>query len=210
MAIEEDWLISLSVIYGLGAVASLWLALLSPMILDYWDKPRGLKKKGERDWATVFIIFLIFQPFTFTGCAIGIWWINVLAYIPPAHLVCTVLSFLAIDFFNDDNSNTYRVLWWRNVICVVTVWKHIHETYYDLSSDLTSRNIKHFKFYLVYTQSLKLLFALFNVWLDVQCGLFSIWDNVRSVTTRFGCSCLRSLHFSKLDKAVYEQRYENG
>lgn len=110
MAIEEDWLISLSVVYGIGAIASLWAALLSPMILDYWDKPRGLKKRGERDWATVFLIFLLLQPFAFTGCAVGMWWFDVFAYIPPVHFVCTFISFLAIDFFNEETSKTYRVL----------------------------------------------------------------------------------------------------
>lgn len=110
MAIEEDWLISLSVVYGIGAIASLWAALLSPMILDYWDKPRGLKKRAERDWATVFLIFLLLQPFTFAGCAVGMWWFDAFAYVPPVHFVCTFISFLAIDFFNDDPSSVYRVL----------------------------------------------------------------------------------------------------
>ena len=71
--IDEEWLITLSVVYGLGAVGSLWLALFSPYILAYWDKPGGLKKKDERDWATIFLVFLLLQPLTFTAAAIGIW-----------------------------------------------------------------------------------------------------------------------------------------
>ena len=50
IVLGEDWLITLSVIYGLGAVLSVWATLLSPMLLDIWDTPQGQKKKTDRDW----------------------------------------------------------------------------------------------------------------------------------------------------------------
>lgn len=102
IVLGEDWLITLSVLYGFGAVASLWATLFSPTILDWWDTPGGLKKKDQRDWATIFLVLLIVQPVTFGGCAIGMWWVSPLVYIPPIHLVLTVVSFLAIDFFRED------------------------------------------------------------------------------------------------------------
>ncbi|EDO47527.1 predicted protein [Nematostella vectensis] len=102
IVIGEDWLITLSVLYGLGAVVSIWLTLFSPMILDWWDTPGGLKKKNQRDWATVFLVLLLIQPVTFAGSAIGMWWVSPLVYIPPAHFILTFISFLAIDFFRPD------------------------------------------------------------------------------------------------------------
>lgn len=105
IVLGEDWLITLSVVYGLGAIASIWAALLSPMILDFWDTPAGQKKRGERDWATVFLVLLLLQPLTFAGSAVGMWWISAFAFVPPSHFVLTFLAFLAIDFFRPDTDN---------------------------------------------------------------------------------------------------------
>lgn len=103
IVLGEDWLITLSVIYGLGAVLSVWATLLSPMILDIWDTPAGQKKKGDRDWSTIFLVLLLLQPLTFAGSAVGMWWITAFAFAPPGHFVLTFISFLAIDFFRPDD-----------------------------------------------------------------------------------------------------------
>lgn len=103
IVLGEDWLITLSVIYGLGAVLSVWATLLSPMILDIWDTPAGQKKKGDRDWSTIFLVLLLLQPLTFAGSAVGMWWITAFAFVPPGHFVLTFISFLAIDFFRPDD-----------------------------------------------------------------------------------------------------------
>jgi len=102
IVLGEDWLITLSVLYGFGAVVSLWMTLFSPTILDWWDTPGGLKKKDQRDWATIFLVLLIVQPVTFGGCAIGMWWLSPFVYVPPIHLFLTFIAFLAIDFFRPD------------------------------------------------------------------------------------------------------------
>lgn len=106
----KDWLITLSVLYGVGAIASIWATLFSPTLLDWWDTPGGLKKKDQRDWATIFLVLLLVQPVTFAGSAFGMWWIGPLVYIPPIHLVITVVAFLAIDFFRPDTdlSSKYK------------------------------------------------------------------------------------------------------
>ena len=103
IVLGEDWLVTLSVIYGLGAVLSVWATLLSPMILDFWDTPTGQKKKTDRDWATIFLVLLLLQPLTFGGSAIGMWWISAFAMVPPSHFVLTFIAFLAIDFFRPDD-----------------------------------------------------------------------------------------------------------
>lgn len=103
IVLGEDWLVTLSVIYGLGAVLSVWATLLSPMILDFWDTPTGQKKKTDRDWATIFLVLLLLQPLTFGGSAIGMWWISAFAFVPPSHFVLTFIAFLAIDFFRPDD-----------------------------------------------------------------------------------------------------------
>ena len=103
IVLGEDWLITLSVIYGLGAVLSVWATLLSPMILDIWDTPAGQKKKGDGDWSTIFLVLLLLQPLTFAGSAVGMWWITAFAFVPPGHFVLTFISFLAIDFFRPDD-----------------------------------------------------------------------------------------------------------
>ena len=116
IVLGEDWLITLSVIYGLGAVLSVWATLLSPMLLDIWDTPQGQKKKTDRDWSTIFLILLLLQPVTFAGSAVGMWWISAFAVVPPAHFVLTFISFLAIDFFRPDDDvfskYKYSVLMW--------------------------------------------------------------------------------------------------
>lgn len=106
--ISDDWLITLSVVYGLGAVLSVWGSLFSPMILDWWDTPSGQKKKNQRDWATVFLVLLLLQVVTFTSSAVGMWFLGIFAYVPPAHLLLTFLAFLAIDFFRDDSNDPYK------------------------------------------------------------------------------------------------------
>ena len=103
IVLGEDWLITLSVIYGLGAVLSVWATILSPIILDYWDTPSGQKKKTDRDWSTIFLVLLLLQPVTFAGSAVGMWWITAFAVVPPAHFVLSFISFLAIDFFRPDD-----------------------------------------------------------------------------------------------------------
>lgn len=117
IVLGEDWLITLSVIYGLGAVLSVWATLLSPMLLDIWDTPQGQKKKTDRDWSTIFLVLLLLQPVTFAGSAVGMWWISAFAVVPPAHFVLTIFSFLAIDFFRPDDDvfskYKYSVLMWR-------------------------------------------------------------------------------------------------
>ena len=74
IVLGEDWLITLSVIYGLGAVLSVWATLLSPMILDIWDTPAGQKKKGDRDWSSKLRILVFFHRFM--ACALRVWAIN--------------------------------------------------------------------------------------------------------------------------------------
>ena len=117
IVLGEDWLITLSVIYGLGAVLSVWATLLSPMLLDIWDTPQGQKKKTDRDWSSIFLVLLLLQPVTFAGSAVGMWWISAFAVVPPAHFVLTFVSFLAIDFFRPDDDvfskYKYSVLMWR-------------------------------------------------------------------------------------------------
>lgn len=127
IVLGEDWLITLSVIYGLGAVLSVWATLLSPMLLDIWDTPQGQKKKTDRDWSTIFLVLLLLQPVTFAGSAVGMWWISAFAVVPPAHFVLTFFSFLAIDFFRPDDDvfskYKYSVLMWK--IFVLTSFLHV-------------------------------------------------------------------------------------
>lgn len=127
IVLGEDWLITLSVIYGLGAVLSVWATLLSPMLLDIWDTPQGQKKKTDRDWSTIFLVLLLLQPVTFAGSAVGMWWIWAFAVVPPAHFVLTFFSFLAIDFFRPDDDvfskYKYSVLMWK--IFVLTSFLHV-------------------------------------------------------------------------------------
>ena len=103
IVLGEDWLITLSVIYGLGAVLSVWATLLSPMLLDIWDTPQGQKKKADRDWSTIFLVLLLLQPVTFGGSAVGMWWFTAFAFVPPSHFVLTFFAFFAIDFFRPDD-----------------------------------------------------------------------------------------------------------
>ena len=95
----EEFQITLTVIYSLGAVASIWAAILSHHIFD-WLGVETLKPAPahQRNWPYVFLISLISQPLTFTMGAIGLWWYTVFAIIPAAHFLFTLLTIIIIDF----------------------------------------------------------------------------------------------------------------
>lgn len=93
--------IALSVIYGIGAVASIWAAILSPHIFD-WIGVDVNKRITGRNWPQLFLLSLVMQPLTFTFSAIALWWYPVVAIIPALHFLITSVCFIVIDFVRED------------------------------------------------------------------------------------------------------------
>ena len=96
ISLNRDLQISLCVIYSLGAVASIWAALLSPYIFDWLDVEFERKSKG-RNWPKRFLISLVAQPLTFAAVAVGLWWVPLLVIIPPIHFFATIFCLIVID-----------------------------------------------------------------------------------------------------------------
>jgi len=98
----EDVQVTLTIVYILLAIASVWLTLFSSYILDWMGVKMHKKPKDVRDWPKIFLILLILQPVSFMISAVGLWWIGAFAYVPPAHFGLTLISLIAIDFFREE------------------------------------------------------------------------------------------------------------
>ena len=98
---SQDSKITCSVIFGLGIIASIWISIFSPHILDWMGVDLNKKVVG-RDWAKRFILCLVFQPVTFGASAIGLWWYPLLFIIPPLPFLLRLICLVAIDFVRPD------------------------------------------------------------------------------------------------------------
>ena len=100
--IGEDVEITLTVIYVFGFIASLWMVLMSPVLLDWLGAKLYKHPKNKINWGKVFLIIALLQPVTFFVSAVGLWWVGVFAFLPPIHFVLTIFTMFAIDFFRDE------------------------------------------------------------------------------------------------------------
>ncbi len=100
----EDVKVTLTVVYIFAAIASIWITIFSPYLLEWLGVKLNKRPKNVRDWPKIFLIFLILQPLTFMMSSIGLWWVKAFAYIPAIHFALTFLSFIAIDFFRVEES----------------------------------------------------------------------------------------------------------
>ena len=98
----DDVQVTLCILYSLGAVASLWLILISPFLLEWLGVKMGRRVTGKKDWPKIFLFSILIQPVTFLASAIGLWWVGAMAVLPPINLVISFLTFVAIDFFRDE------------------------------------------------------------------------------------------------------------
>lgn len=98
----QDVQVTLTVVYICAAIASIWITVFSPYIMDWLGVKLHKRAKNVRDWPKIFLIFLILQPLTFLMSAIGLWYVGAFAYVPPAHFGLTLISFIAIDFFRQE------------------------------------------------------------------------------------------------------------
>ena len=100
-ALGYDMQVLLTVIYGLGAVASIWGAILSPFLFDWLGTNLNKKVEG-RNWPKRFLISLILQPVTFTVSAVVLWWYPLIACLPAFHFLLTAICLVIIDFNRED------------------------------------------------------------------------------------------------------------
>ena len=99
--LEESSQITLCVLYSLGAVLSIWIALFSPYIYD-WMGVDVYKKEQVSNWPKRFLISVVIQPFTFALTAIALWWFPVTVFIPPTHFLISLICLIAIDVVREE------------------------------------------------------------------------------------------------------------